>query len=126
MVNTLLSFQIATIVHSRQARVKFDPLWLDLGEKVILETEADKITPLVVNPGRLLLSSQRLFFQPYNNVEPVSCQIKAISSYLITLLLGSSDYNGLKCHQTISKKKISSSAYCEFTNNVLLGFYRKL
>ncbi|XP_044266497.1 protein FAN-like isoform X1 [Tribolium madens] len=62
---------IATIVHSRHARVSFDPLWLDLYEKVVLETEADKVTPLVVNPGRLLLSTSRLFFQPYNNVESV-------------------------------------------------------
>jgi factor associated with neutral sphingomyelinase activation len=58
-------------VHSRQARVNFDPLWLDLYEKVVLETEADKVTPLVVNPGRILLSTSRLFFQPYNNVETV-------------------------------------------------------
>ncbi|KAK5646659.1 hypothetical protein RI129_005123 [Pyrocoelia pectoralis] len=60
---------IATIVHSRQARVHFDPLWLDLYEKVIMETQADKVTPLVLNPGRILLSSVRLFFQPYNNIE---------------------------------------------------------
>ncbi|KAL3282016.1 hypothetical protein HHI36_005219 [Cryptolaemus montrouzieri] len=61
---------IATIVHSRQARVSFDQLWLDLYEKVVLETQADKVTPLVVNPGRILLSTKRLYFQPYNNVEP--------------------------------------------------------
>ncbi|XP_031342782.1 protein FAN-like isoform X2 [Photinus pyralis] len=60
---------IATIVHSRQARVRFDPLWLDLYEKVVMETQADKVTPLVLNPGRILLSSARLFFQPYNNIE---------------------------------------------------------
>ncbi|KAJ3655160.1 hypothetical protein Zmor_014297 [Zophobas morio] len=62
---------IATIVHSRQARVSFDPLWLDLYEKVVMETEADKVTPLVINPGRLVLTTARLFFQPYNNVETV-------------------------------------------------------
>ncbi|XP_044751109.1 protein FAN-like [Coccinella septempunctata] len=61
---------IATIVHSRQARVSFDQLWLDLYEKVVLETQVDKVTPLVVNPGRILLSTSRIFFQPYNNVEP--------------------------------------------------------
>lgn len=65
-------FQIATIVHSRQARVSFDQLWLDLYEKVVLETQVDKVTPLVVNPGRILLSTSRIFFQPYNNVEAVS------------------------------------------------------
>lgn len=62
---------IATIVYSRQARVNFDTLWLeDLYEKVVLETQGSKITPLVVNPGRILLTSCRLYFQPYNNVEP--------------------------------------------------------
>jgi factor associated with neutral sphingomyelinase activation len=72
LINVCGLIQIATIVHSRQARVNFDPLWLDLYEKVVLETEADKVTPLVVNPGRILLSTSRLFFQPYNNVETVS------------------------------------------------------
>lgn len=51
--------------------MKFDPLWLDLYEKVIVEARADKITPLIVNPGRLLLSNSRLYFQPFNNIEPV-------------------------------------------------------
>ncbi|XP_018570993.1 protein FAN-like [Anoplophora glabripennis] len=60
---------IATIVHSRQARVSFNPLWLDLYEKIVMETQADKVTPLVVNPGRILLSTSRLCFQPYNNIE---------------------------------------------------------
>ncbi|CAH0557856.1 unnamed protein product [Brassicogethes aeneus] len=60
---------IAAIVHSRQARVNFDPLWLDLYEKVIFEAQADKVQPLVVNPGRIVLSTSRLFFQTYNNVE---------------------------------------------------------
>lgn len=36
-----------------------------------METQADKIAPLVVNPGRILLSTERLYFQPYNNIEPV-------------------------------------------------------
>ncbi|XP_035231706.1 protein FAN-like isoform X2 [Stegodyphus dumicola] len=30
----------------------------------------NKITPLVVNPGRILLTTSRLYFQPYNNAEP--------------------------------------------------------
>ncbi|XP_063224918.1 protein FAN-like isoform X2 [Bacillus rossius redtenbacheri] len=62
---------IAAIVHSRQSRVSFDTLWLeDLYETVIMETQANKITALVVNPGRILLTSSRLYFQPYNNIEP--------------------------------------------------------
>ncbi|XP_060517176.1 protein FAN-like [Cylas formicarius] len=60
---------IAAIVHSRQSRVSFDPLWLDLYEKVVIELQANKICPLVINPGRIVLSTMRLYFQPYNNVE---------------------------------------------------------
>jgi factor associated with neutral sphingomyelinase activation len=64
--------QIATIIYSRQQRVTFDPLWLeDLNERVVVEFAASKIQPLVNNPGRVLLTNQRLYFQPFNNVETV-------------------------------------------------------
>ena len=66
-------FQIAAIVFSRQNRVPFDTSRLDnLFENIVLETTAERITPLVVNPGRILLTSARLYFQPFNNVENVS------------------------------------------------------
>ena len=32
----------------------------------------ERIAPLVSNPGRIMLTSSRLYFQPYNNVELVS------------------------------------------------------
>lgn len=63
---------IAAIVFSRQNRVPFDTSRLDnLFEKIVMETTAERITPLVVNPGRVLLTSARLYFQPFNNVENV-------------------------------------------------------
>ncbi|XP_071822078.1 protein FAN-like [Apostichopus japonicus] len=63
---------IAAIVFSRQNRVPFDTSRLDnLFEKIVLETTAERIMPLVVNPGRILLTSDRLYFQPFNNVENV-------------------------------------------------------
>ncbi|XP_070575197.1 protein FAN-like isoform X2 [Ptychodera flava] len=63
---------IATIVQSRQARVSFDTSWLEtLYEQIIMETMGDRITPLVTNPGRIMLTSTRLYFQPFNNIEPV-------------------------------------------------------
>lgn len=63
--------QIATIVYSRHKRVKFNPLWLDdIYEKVLIDHTVDEINPLVLNPGRLLLSTQQIYFQPYNNVQP--------------------------------------------------------
>ncbi|KAG5324079.1 FAN protein, partial [Pseudoatta argentina] len=61
---------IMAIVHSRQSRVSFDTSWLeDLYEQVILETQANKILPLVINPGRVLLTNSRIYFQPYNNMD---------------------------------------------------------
>jgi len=33
---------------------------------------AKRITPLVCNPGRVMLTSSRLYFQPFNNADPVS------------------------------------------------------
>ena len=32
----------------------------------------EKVTPMVANPGRILLTSHRLYFQPFNNAEVVS------------------------------------------------------
>ncbi|CAG9825349.1 unnamed protein product, partial [Phaedon cochleariae] len=71
---------IATIVHSRQSRDNFDPRWMDLYEKVIMESQADIVTPLVVNPGRIVLSSSKLYFQPYNKMGeyPVKIDLKSI------------------------------------------------
>nr|CAD7405985.1 unnamed protein product [Timema cristinae] len=96
------SSMIAAIVYSRQSRVSFDTLWLeDLYEKVVLETQGSKITPLVVNPGRILLTSSRLYFQPYNNIEPPpslscsfshSCSIHIVPAHLASSLsMSSSD-----------------------------------
>jgi len=68
----LLIFKIMAIVHSRQSRVSFDTSWLeDLYEQVILETQANKVLPLVINPGRVLLTNSRIYFQPYNNMDQV-------------------------------------------------------
>ena len=33
------------------------------------QTVGNKITPLVVNPGRIVLTNVTLYFQPYNNAE---------------------------------------------------------
>ncbi|XP_058806597.1 protein FAN-like [Phymastichus coffea] len=61
---------IMTIAHSRQSRFIFDTCWLeDLYEQVIFELQANKVLPLIINPGRILLSTSRLYFQPYNNID---------------------------------------------------------
>ena len=62
-----------TIVHSKQSRVSFDRSWLeDLYEEIVLEVQANKVLPLIINPGRILLTSCRLYFQPYNNMDQVN------------------------------------------------------
>ncbi|KAL3186636.1 hypothetical protein MRX96_027446 [Rhipicephalus microplus] len=62
---------IAAMVLSWQSRISFDRSCLeDLYESIVLETKANKISPLVINPGLVLLTSLRLYFQPFNNVEP--------------------------------------------------------
>ncbi|XP_058815825.1 protein FAN-like [Topomyia yanbarensis] len=77
---------IATIVFSRHNRVKFNPLWLDnLYEKIIVDYQVDEINPLVVNPGRLLLTNVFVYFQPYNNIQtyPVlKIRLKWIKSFI--------------------------------------------
>ncbi|XP_053694361.1 protein FAN-like isoform X2 [Sabethes cyaneus] len=77
---------IATIVFSRHNRVKFNPLWLEnLYEKIIVDYQVDEINPLVVNPGRLLLTNVFVYFQPYNNIQtyPVlKIRLKSIKSFL--------------------------------------------
>ncbi|XP_055537096.1 protein FAN-like [Wyeomyia smithii] len=77
---------IATIVFSRHNRVKFNPLWLEnLYEKIIVDYQVDEINPLVVNPGRLLLTNVFVYFQPYNNIQtyPVlKIRLKSIQSFI--------------------------------------------
>lgn len=76
---------IATIVFSRHNRVKFNPLWLDnLYERIICDYQVDEINPLVVNPGRLLLTNAFVYFQPYNNIQRypvVKIRLKTIQSF---------------------------------------------
>ncbi|XP_041376652.1 protein FAN-like [Gigantopelta aegis] len=61
---------INAIVLSRQSRVKFNTSWLeDLYEEIVLESSGDRITPLLTNPGRIMLTSSRLYFQPFNNID---------------------------------------------------------
>ncbi|KAI4464259.1 beige/beach-related [Holotrichia oblita] len=63
------SNMISAIVNSRHAGVEFNPLWLDLYEKIIMETQGEKIDPLIRNPGRIILTNTKFYFQPYNNIE---------------------------------------------------------
>uniref|UniRef100_A0A182MZP2 WD repeat-containing protein 55 homolog n=1 Tax=Anopheles dirus TaxID=7168 RepID=A0A182MZP2_9DIPT len=71
--STLPSYEqnsmIATIVYSRHSRVKFNPLWLNnLYERTVADFQVKEINPLVVNPGRLLVTNAYIYFQYYNNI----------------------------------------------------------
>ncbi|KAH9489754.1 hypothetical protein Btru_036661 [Bulinus truncatus] len=74
------------IMLSRQSRVKFNTSWLeDIYESIILETQGDRITPLVTNPGRIMLTSSRLYFQPFSNIDKgleIFCRDTAPVSHL--------------------------------------------
>ena len=57
----------------RRSAVSFNTSWLeDIYEEHVVELTGERVTPLVSNPGRIMLTSSRLYFQPFNNAEPVS------------------------------------------------------
>jgi len=51
----------------------------DFYETIVKEVIADDITPLVTNPGRLMLTSSRLYLQPFNNATTVNYVISEIT-----------------------------------------------
>jgi hypothetical protein len=61
--------KIRRILEEREMRVSFDLTWMEsLDERTLIETLANKITPLVSNAGRLLITNKMVYFQPLNNV----------------------------------------------------------
>jgi factor associated with neutral sphingomyelinase activation len=61
---------VNSIVQERHSKVSFNVSWLeDLYEETVVELSGERVTPLVTNPGRIMLTSSRIYFQPYNNVE---------------------------------------------------------
>lgn len=43
----------------------------DFHEKRVIEKQAERITPLVTTPGRVVLTDARLYFQPFSATGPV-------------------------------------------------------
>eukprot|EP00039_Didymoeca_costata_P007268 m.97938 g.97938 ORF g.97938 m.97938 type:complete len:922 (-) comp13618_c1_seq2:66-2831(-) len=63
---------IDKITREHQESIEFDSGWLeDLSERIVSKMTANRVTPLVSNPGRVMLTSSRIYFQPFNNVDPV-------------------------------------------------------
>ena len=66
---------IEKITEEHQQQISFDTGWLeDLSEKIVTKVTTDRVTPLVSNPGRVMLTSARIYFQPFNNVDPEPVQ----------------------------------------------------
>ncbi|XP_055383066.1 protein FAN-like isoform X2 [Condylostylus longicornis] len=62
---------ISLIAFSFHNRKKFNPLWLgNIYEKKLYDCKVDEVRPLVLNPGRLLLTNSCIYFQPFNNIFP--------------------------------------------------------
>ncbi|VVC46047.1 Hypothetical protein CINCED_3A020452 [Cinara cedri] len=59
----------ASIAYGRQKLITFDHTWLEVGENVLLEVICQKITPLSLNPGRIIMTNLHVYFQPFNNIE---------------------------------------------------------
>jgi len=55
----------------RESSVVFDMTWLEtLDERPLLETFSTRVTPLVENAGRLMITDRMIYFQHFNNVDP--------------------------------------------------------
>ena len=84
------TFQILAIVHSMQARMSFDMSSLgDVFERPVLGMDGVRIGPLVKNPGKILLTQTRLYFQAFNNIEP-AVSLPTINTAQIAFLIQSS------------------------------------
>lgn len=63
--------QLQNLIKQREAAIDFNSTWLvNLSEKTKIQVTGVQLTPLVRNPGRILITDQRLYFQPLNNAGP--------------------------------------------------------
>jgi hypothetical protein len=53
-------------VQAHEERELFNPGWLDDEESVVVEAVASAVSPLAAQPGRAVLTQQRIYFQPFN------------------------------------------------------------
>lgn len=62
---------LETLIAEREAQMDFDTgCLIDPDEETTLfKSKAERVSPLVSNPGRVLLTDRYLYFQPFNNAE---------------------------------------------------------
>ncbi|KAK9807012.1 hypothetical protein WJX72_010768 [[Myrmecia] bisecta] len=59
--------RLADLVREHEENERFNPGWLEEeDEKVVVELVGNCITPLCVQPGRVVLTYCRIYFQPFN------------------------------------------------------------
>jgi len=61
---------IKEIVDDKESGTTFDTSILDLNERLLEDYLGVRVTPLVHNPGRLVLTNKSIYFQPMNNINP--------------------------------------------------------
>ena len=63
--------EMERLIEQREAAIEFNSTWLvNLSERPKFQVTGVQLTPLVRNPGRILITDQRLYFQPLNNAGP--------------------------------------------------------
>ena len=65
---------VDAITKEHREAIEFNTSWLeDLSEKILVRVDAESVSPMVSNQGRVVLTDSVLYFQPFNNVdsEPV-------------------------------------------------------
>eukprot|EP01125_Pyxidicula_operculata_P009488 TRINITY_DN3125_c0_g1_i2.p1 TRINITY_DN3125_c0_g1~~TRINITY_DN3125_c0_g1_i2.p1 ORF type:complete len:796 (-),score=134.84 TRINITY_DN3125_c0_g1_i2:68-2455(-) len=61
---------IRDLIEEKESSTSFDTSWLEsLDERPLKELHCIRVTPLVHNPGRLLISNKIVYFQPLNNID---------------------------------------------------------
>ena len=64
-----------TAPQAHEAGERFNPGWLeDDAERVLLEQVGSCVTPLCAQPGRVVLTQARIYFQPFNVVSNAPIQ----------------------------------------------------
>ncbi len=68
--------ELKSLISARESAISFDTSWyVDLREKSQMSKAvvSRQAQPLIVTPGCLMITDQRIYFQPFNNVslEPV-------------------------------------------------------
>lgn len=66
---------IDRITQEHHGNLKFNNVWLeDFNERIVYDRVCHRVTPLVRNRGRVVITTDIIYFQPFNNIEsePVS------------------------------------------------------